>query len=238
VSRRILLTAAALVAAGAGLTTAAGPAHAAGVAGSVHAPLLRVTARCDGPGSKMMLGIHPSRTGGIVAATRITHVRHPHWVGVTVVGDHIPSGLSSLSARHGVVQDWVRSSQSWPKPVVATYFSRNGSAMCTQMAESTPRVDMGVAMSRSFTGFGLRVLRHRGVVEVGADLRPGTRARVAVNIRTAAGFQHRVRFVRAGQDGIDIRFRTFKQVGGYTRALARVMTGHGPSKIIQLAHLR
>jgi len=239
VSRRILLAAATLLVGGAGLTVAGTPAaHAAGASSSGgEGPLLRVTARCDGPGSKMMLGIHPSATGGVVAATRITHVRHPHWFGATVIGhDFTMPGVHEAQQR--IITDWTRSAKPWPKPVTASYMSADMTRICMQAAESTPRVDTGIAMNMSEL-IGMRVLARAGVVEVAADAPAGHRVRVAVNIRTAAGYQHRVRFVRADRYGlVDVRFHTFTKVKGYTRALARVMSGHGPSKIIQLARVR
>jgi len=235
VIRKPLLAVAALVLGATGVSLAPTAADAADAG-----PLLRVTARCDGPGSKMMLGIHPSATGGVVAATRITHVRHSTWLGETLIGDQLPDepDIHLRRAVRHVVTDWVGSSKSWPKPVVATFIAAHG-PMCLQAAESTRRADVGAAMDQQFRVIAMQVLPRRGLVDVAAEGRPGSRVRVAVNIRTSAGFQHRVRFVRADRDGlVQVRFRTFEKVDGYTRALARVMTGHGPSQIIQLARVR
>lgn len=237
--RKPLLAVAALVLGATGVSLAPTAAQA-----DAPGPLLRVTARCDGPGSKMMLGIHPSRTGGVVAATRITHVRHKVWAGITVVGSDLPDDAKVKFAHKRVVQDWVRSEKAWPKPVVASYGSggldSHINTICTQFAESTRRSDMGFALDLEHGKLiGMRVFPNSRVVEVATYVRPHARARVAVNIRTAAGYQHRVRFVHAGRDGlVQVRFRTFEKVKGYTRALARVMTGHGPSQIIQLARVR
>lgn len=252
--RKPLLALAALVLGATGISlapTAAQAAHPGSGSGSGSGPLLRVTARCDGPGSKMMLGIHPSRAGGVVAVTHITHVRHPHWIGETVIGNDVVDAEDNIrnihirTAVHHVVTDWAHSSQSWPKPVVASYLagglhSASFGPICTQAAESTRRADIGLALDFVHERLiGMRVQPAPGVVEVTTIVRPHVRARVAVNIRTAAGFQHRVRFVRADRYGIvDVRFRTFEKVRGYTRALARVMTGHGRSQIIQLARVR